>query len=142
MKRRKDYVAGTVPNELDYYRAIASAYKATAYLDFDEGKFSRVRDGMERYQLARPDDPEGYYLMGEAWRRDNPLGPDFSKAIAAYEQAIAADENYADAWREKGMAYRIQGEQAEARTALERYLALAPGAPDAGIIRAYLEDLQ
>ncbi len=141
-QRRKDYVAGTVPDEIDYYRAIAPAYLVTAQLDLEIGQFDRVREGLERYQIARPDDPEGYFLMGEAFRRENPLGPDFVAAIGAYEMALEKDAGYADAYREIGMACRIQGKVDEARGAFERYLALAATAPDAGIVRGYLEGLK
>lgn len=141
-KRRKDYVAGTVPDAVDYYRAIASAYLVTAKLDFEEGQFGRARQGLERYQLARPDEPESYFLLGEAYRRDNPLGPDFGTAIEAYKMAIEKDERYSDAHREIGMAYRIQGNNDEARYAFEQYLRLAGDAADAGIVRGYLEGLE
>jgi hypothetical protein len=40
------------------------------------------------------------------------------------------------------MAYRLQGKNAEARDAFERYLRLAADAPDAGIVRGYLEGLK
>lgn len=141
-QRKKDYVAGEVPPAIDYYRAIASAYLVTAKLDFDEGQFDRAREGLDRYVQARPKDPEGYFLMGEAYRRQNPKGPDFSKAIEAYEAAIDQDWRYADAHKEIGMAYRLLGDNDEARDAFERYLRLAPDAADAGIIRGYLEEMQ
>lgn len=141
-KRRKDYVAGTVPDALEYYRAIAPAYLVTAKLDLDEGQFGRAREGLGRYQQARPSDPEGYFLAGEAFRRENPLGPNFDDAIAAYSKAISTDTNFAAAYRELGMAHRIQGNTDHARDALQRYLLLASDAPDAGIIRGYLEVLK
>ena len=141
-KRKKDYVAGEVPPAIDYYKAIAPAYLVTAKLDFDEGQFARAREGLDRYVQAVPKDPEGYFLMGEAYRRENPKGPDFAKAIEAYEAAIDQDWRYADAHKEIGMAYRLMGENDAAIDAFERYLRLAPNAADAGIIRAYLEELE
>lgn len=141
-QRRKDFVPGSVPDPIGYYRAIAPAYLVTAKLDLDAGQFGRARDGLSRYQLARPDDPDGYFLMGEAFRRENPLGPAFDQALAAYGTVLEKASGYADAYREIGMAYRIQGRTEEARAAFERYLALARGAPDAGIVRGYLEGLQ
>lgn len=141
-KRRKGFAAGAVPEALDYYRAIAPAYIVTAKLDFEEGQFGRAREGLERYQLARPDDPEGYFLMGEAFRRETPNGPDFDNAIAAYAMAIEKDANYAQAHREIGMAHRILGNTPAARAAFERYLRMADNAADAGIIRGYMEALK
>lgn len=141
-KRRKGFAPGVVPEAIDYYRVIAPAYLTTARLDFTEGQFARARDGLARYQLARPDDPQGYFLMGEAYRRENPAGPDFDDALAAYETTVAKDASYAAAYREIGMAYRITGNTAKAREALERYLDVAGDAADAGIVRGYLEALQ
>ena len=141
-ERSKGYVPGRIPEAIDYYRAIAPAYLVTARLDLEAGQFGRARDGLARYQLARPYDPQGYFLMGEAFRRENPLGPDFDNAITAYGMALEKEERYADAYREIGMACRIQGKAEEARGAFQRYLALAGDAPDAGIVRGYLEGLQ
>lgn len=140
-KKRKGFVAGSVPDAVDYYRAIAPAYLVTAKLDFKEAQFGRAREGLARYQQARPDDPEGYFLMGEAYRRSNPTGPSFDDAIAAYSMAVEKDGGYAEAYREIGMAHRILGNTDDARSALERYLRLADDAADAGIVRGYLEAL-
>jgi hypothetical protein len=40
------------------------------------------------------------------------------------------------------MIQRMREEPAEARTNLLRYLELAPGAPDAGLIKSYVEELK
>lgn len=140
-RRKKTYVPGLIPDPVEYYRAIAPAYLVTARLDFEEGQFARAREGLERYQLARPDDPEGFFLQGEAFRRENPQGPEFSEAIAAYRSALNLDPRYHEAYRELGMAYRLQGETDSARDAFQHYLRLAADAPDAGIVRAYMEGL-
>ena len=141
-KRRKGYVAGEIPDPLDYYRAIAPAYVVNAKLDINEGQFSRARESLKKYLLVHPDDPEAHFLMAEAYRRENPLGPDFTDCTNSYYAALEHDSSYAEAHKELGMAYRQQGRNAEARAAFERYLALAADAPDAGIIRGYMEGLQ
>jgi len=141
-KRRKGHIAGEVPDSLGYYRAIASAFLVNAKLDIEEGQFGRARDALEKYLLVHPDDPEAHFLMGEAYRRQNPLGPDFEQSSQAYNMTLEHDSGYADAHKELGMAYRQQHQDVEARAAFERYLALAAEAPDAGIIRGYLESLQ
>jgi len=140
-KRRREHVPGSVPDADDYYRGIAPILKMNAKLDINETKYQRARDALDKYLRVRPDDPEAHYLVGETYRRENPLGPDFSDAIGAWEATLARDERHADAWRELGLARRILGETVAAREALERYVELAPGAADAGIVRWYLESL-
>ena len=89
-----------------------------------------------------PDDPDALFMLAETYRRESPAGPDFTEAVAGYERAIDSDPRYADAYRELGMAHRISGDNAAARSSLERYLAITPDAPDAGIVRGYLEGLE
>ena len=118
------------------------APRVTAKLDFKEAQFGRARDGLERYLLVRPGDAEGYYLMGEAYRRENPNGDNFDKAFENYQLAVAMNWRLAEAHREIGMAHRMLGNTEQARDAFERYLRVAPDAPDAGIVRGYLEGLE
>ena len=141
-KRRKDYVPGTMPDPLDYYRGIAPALLMNARMDISERQFSRVRDAMQKYLMVRPGDPEAYFLVGESYRLENPLGPDFSLSQAEYRKALEQDPGYAQAHKELGMTLRQQGQDAAARESFEQYLRLAPDAPDAGIVRGYLESLQ
>ncbi len=92
--------------------------------------------------MVHPDSSEAHYLMGETYRRQNPMGPDFTASMAAYQSALVQDSGYADAYKELGMAYRLQRQNQQAKEAFEKYLAFAADAPDAGIIRGYLEGLQ
>ena len=140
-KRRKGYVPGVVPDPLEYYRGIAPALLINARLDLGEQQYGRARESLEKYLLVRPGSPEAYFLIGESYRRENPRGPDFTQSREAYETALQQDSGYADAYKELGMAYRQQRMNGEALEAFEQYLALAPEAPDAGIIRGYMEGL-
>jgi len=140
--RKKSYVAGEVPDSEIYDRAIAPVFLINARLDINEQQFARARESLSRYVRVMPKDAEAHYLIGETYRRQNPAGPDFSSALSAYQRAAESDSGYADAYKEIGMAYRIQRENDKAATAFERYLALAGDAPDAGIIRGYLEGLK
>lgn len=141
-KRRKGYAEPPAPDPLVYYRGIAPALMINARLDIQERQFARAREALERYLLIHADDPEAHYLLGETHRRSNPRGPDFAECQRAYQAALALDSAFAPALEELGMTYRLQRQNAEARKAFERYLAAAPDAPDAGIIRGYLAGLQ
>jgi predicted Zn-dependent protease len=141
-KRQKDYVAGSVPDPLIYYRGIAPALIMNARLDISARQFDRAREALTKYLMVEPDDPEAYFLLGEAYRKENPQGPDFAPSQAAYRSALEQDSAYAPAHKELGMTHRVQRQNEAARAAFEEYLVHAEDAPDAGIIRAYLENLQ
>jgi len=140
-KKAKGYKPGVVPDSASYYRAVAPALLLNASLDLRDHYFDRARVVLEKYLSVIPS-AQAEFLVGETYRRSAPDGPDFQPRLAAYERAIALDDQYAPAYKELGMAYRQQRNTAAARTALQRYLQLTPAAADAGIIRGYLEELQ
>jgi predicted Zn-dependent protease len=141
-KRKKSYQQGEVPDSADYYQNIAPALLLNAKLDINEQQYGRAREALQKYIQVIPDDPEAHYLLGEAYRRQAPLGPEFTESLAAYREALNQDSGYAVAYRELGMAHRISGDSPAARTAFNRYLELSPESPDAGIVRGYLASLQ
>jgi len=141
-RRKKGYVEAPPADPLVYYRGIAPVLLVNARLDLQERQFVRAREALQKYLLVRPDDPQAHFLVGETYRRENPRGPDFSASQGAYQKALAQDSAYAPALKELGMTYRLKRQNAEARKALEQYLATDPAAADAGIIRGYLVGLQ
>ncbi|HVF83530.1 MAG TPA: M48 family metallopeptidase [Sphingomicrobium sp.] len=74
---------------------------------------------------------------GESLRLRN--SPQFhDRAALSYAAAVAFPDAPADAWRWHGIYLMKGGRQAEGRTALQRYLSLAPNAPDAPFVRQML----
>jgi serine/threonine-protein kinase len=63
------------------------------------------------------------------------------KALSLYRQAVAAAPAHAAAWRGLGMTAMKMGRNTDAAKAFERYLKLAPTAPDAARIREKLSEL-
>jgi predicted Zn-dependent protease len=141
-KRQKDHAPGIVPDPEVYYRGIAPALMINARLDLKERQFGRMRDALKKYLAVNPGDAEAHFLLGVSYRSENPLGPDFAKAQAAYRAALGQDPGHAPAYLELGMTHRIQGQDEQARENFEKYLEFAADAPDAGIVRGYLEGLQ
>jgi len=70
----------------------------------------------------------------QAWVRG-----DTRTALTLYKRALAANSGYAAAWRGAGLVYEKLGEKTAAHAAFQRYLQLAPNAPDAAGIRQRLE---
>jgi tetratricopeptide (TPR) repeat protein len=80
---------------------------------------SQVRRGEAALEQGRPDD-----------------------ALASFRAALENQPTMAAAFRGMGMAYAVQGHNAEALQAYERYLRLAPSAPDAAEIRQSIRELR
>jgi len=70
----------------------------------------------------------------QAWVRG-----DSRAALALYKRVIQASPTYAPAWRGIGLVHERLGDKPAARAAYQKYLQLAPGAPDAAGIRARLD---
>jgi Flp pilus assembly protein TadD len=66
---------------------------------------------------------------------------DVHGAAALLQKAKAARPGYAPTWRALGNVYDKLGERGQAKSAFQRYLALAPNASDAASVRQRLERL-
>ena len=69
------------------------------------------------------------------------LKGDTHGALTLLQSAKSAKPGYAPTWRVLGHVYERLGERGPAKTAYQRYLALAPNAPDAKTIRHRMENL-
>jgi hypothetical protein len=74
------------------------------------------------------------FYEGEVWRLRGARG-DNVLAAQSYAAAVAYPDAPAEAWRAHGYSLMKTGRHQEGRTALRRYLALAPNAPDAPMVR-------
>ena len=77
------------------------------------------------------------YYEGEIWRLRGEKG-DTALAAQSYAAAIAYPDAPPEAWRAHGYQMLRGGRAEEGRAALNRYLSLAPNAPDALMVRAEL----
>lgn len=80
------------------------------------------------------------YARGEIYRLRGGDG-DLDAALADYQAAIEKGSEPAETYRGMGAIYRIRKQPAEAKSSLQRYLELAPNAPDSSMIRSYLEEI-
>lgn len=77
------------------------------------------------------------YYEGEIWRLRGEKG-DAVRAAQSYAAAVAYPDAPPEAWRAHGYALMKSGHRTEAKSALSRYLAMAPNAPDAPFVRQTL----
>jgi len=80
------------------------------------------------------------YARGEVYRLRAGDG-DLDLALQNYQAAAALTGEPPEAHRAMGMIYRARKNASEARACFERYLKLAPQAPDALMIKNYVEEL-
>jgi beta-barrel assembly-enhancing protease len=78
------------------------------------------------------------YYEGEAWRLRGRDG-DRERSERSYALAITYSDAPAEAWRAHGYALLRAGRRDEARSALGRYLELAPDAADSAMVRYSLQ---
>jgi beta-barrel assembly-enhancing protease len=78
------------------------------------------------------------FYRGEIHRLRN--GQAYQQAAAlSYAESVKYPDAPADAWRWHGVMLMKQGRAVEGRTALQRYLAMAPNAPDAPFVRQMIQ---
>jgi predicted Zn-dependent protease len=110
----------------------------------DEVKRGRYDESlvlMNRLIEREPAHAELLYFRGEVRRLRNADG-DAAAALADFEAAVATGSPPAVTWRSMGHLYLARRQADAARAAWERYLAAAPDAADAPLIRQTLEQLK
>ncbi|HKX93591.1 MAG TPA: M48 family metalloprotease [Methylibium sp.] len=105
------------------------------------GQYEETLVLLDRLRTQRPQSALPLYFRAETRRlRDKP--EDADAALADLAAAAALPDVPAQAHRSAGLLHRARAEPAAAHAAFERYLAAAPDAPDAGIVRSYIAELQ
>jgi len=124
---RKEYAGHVAALRLDQVEILLQA-----------GALDRADTALE-VVIASGDTARAEYLRGElARRRDPGAEANTARALAAYSRALELPGAPAEALREQGYLYWRERDFPKARTAFENYLARAPQATDAPLVRWYL----
>jgi len=86
--------------------------------------------------------PSPHYLYARAEVRRLRPQADLDGALADLQAACALGNEPPQTHRSLGFVYRSQRRAPEAVASFQRYLELAPQAPDALMIRSYIEELR
>ena len=90
--------------------------------------------------IARsPQQAEFPYARAEVLRR-RARADDYDRALGDYAAAAGLGGEPPETYRGLGLIYRAQQQPSEANASFRRYLELAPNAPDALMIRSYMEE--
>lgn len=122
--------------------------KAVAPLRFgwlqDEVKRGQYEESLILFdRLIQHDtkDADVVFARGEVYRlRDE--GSDVERALADLDRASRMDKAPALAFRSLGLVHKQRNDPAAAVQAFESYLAKAPDAPDAALVRSYLTEMK
>jgi beta-barrel assembly-enhancing protease len=110
-------------------------------LDYERKKFKTAAAMFEKALLANNKDHLSHYYMGKiASETGGSAG--LQQAVTHLTTAVQLNENFADAYRELGLAYYKQRNKPKAIEAFERYLSLNGGAKDAEPIKRYVNELK
>jgi predicted Zn-dependent protease len=137
-------VEGRSGGEVDaerYDDAVVEVLLVSAEIALDRFEVDAAKESLDRHLARRPNSPRGQFLLGRVLQQQDPDGEASAAAIAAFERAREGIPDDPDLLRAIGLAYRKVGRRQDAQQALDRYLALAPEARDAAILRAYVESL-
>jgi predicted Zn-dependent protease len=109
--------------------------------EIKRGQYEETIAMLDRKLKDRPERGDYVYCRAEA-RRLRGKGQDLEQARTELTAAAAMKRTPPQAYRSLGLLLRTTQDKAGAAAAFSRYLELAPIAPDAGIIKVYISELQ
>lgn len=127
-----------ISNTEEYKRRTRRIVIAVGKLDFKLKRFNTCKAMMEKALRADDKDPVPHFYIGRVALDQG----DHKGAIDHLEKAIEMKRDYAEAYRELGTAHYMAGEPKQAIAAYERYLKLAPDAPDRVKIEEAIRELR
>lgn len=136
VKERFPTVSGKTGHEV-YAEKIAPVLLESAAMDLSFGRWSWAEQAIKRYRNLRPQSAEGYFQMGELFRRRSQKG-DHQNAEKEYRAAIEQDPSYAPPYGGLGRIYLKSGRKEEARREFAQYLVLSHQAEDRAYVEQYL----
>lgn len=108
--------------------------------EVNRGRYEESIALFTRMIEAIPGQPDLLAARGEVYRRHGG-DKDQELAIADFRGAATLGGEPPEVHRNLAMIYRRRGEPELARVSLQRYLEMAPMAPDAPMIKSYIEEL-
>jgi beta-barrel assembly-enhancing protease len=125
----------------EYQQVIAPLRFGWLRDEIKRGQYEESLVLFDRMLSNKPADTEVLYARGEVYRLRADKD-DAGRALEDLGRAAAAEKPPVEAFRSLGLVHKQQRDAPAAVASFEKYLALAPDAPDAGLMRAYLSELK
>jgi len=143
--RRADLLqlAGTTPGRLgeDEFLKATSTHRLDWMLDeVKRGQYEESLLLFDRMLAKRANDAQALFSRGEVYRLR--AGPDdFAKSLADLNETVRLESAPLQAHRSLGLLHKQRSDAVAATQAFEKYLSVAPDAPDATLIKTYISGL-
>jgi predicted Zn-dependent protease len=132
---------GGVANDVAWQAIIQPHLRDWLNEEVKRGQHEESLAFLNRASARATGKPDYLFARGEVYRLRGGE-TDVQAALDDFRAAAALGNEPPETHRGLGMIYRQQKRGAEARASFDRYLELAPQAPDALMIRSYLEELR
>lgn len=127
--------------EEEHEKAVAKLKQQTARANFQKQEYAQAARGLAEAVERNPNDARAQYDLGRVlWAQGGAKNAE--RVLEAYGSAIQADPTLAEPWRDAGLVFYELRDVNRAAKAFERYLQLAPDAPEGPKIRAFLNAMQ
>ena len=133
--------AGGITGEDRYRKVIAPLRLGWLQDEVKRGQYEESLVMFDRMLAREPGDAEVLYARGEVHRLRDDAG-DLDLARSDLDAASRGPKAPAETFRALGLVHRQRNDRAAAVQAFETYLAQAPQAPDAAMVRSYLAELK
>jgi beta-barrel assembly-enhancing protease len=133
--------AGLRTGEEEYQKAAERLSQQNAMANFQNQDYARAQRGLAAAIERNPNDANAQYNLGRVlWAQGG--ARDADNVLEAYAAAVQLDPNFAAPWREIGVVFYEMRDVNRAAKAFDRYLQLAPDAPEGPKIRAFLNAMR
>jgi predicted Zn-dependent protease len=123
--------------EEDYQKIADRLQKENAVANLQSQEYARAQRGLAAALERNPNDAQAHYNMGRVlWAQGGAQNAE--QVLEAFGNAIQLDPSFAAPWRDAGIVFYELKDVNRAAKAFDRYLQLAPDAPEATKIKAFL----
>jgi predicted Zn-dependent protease len=127
--------------EEEYEKAVEKLKQQNAMANFQSQEYSRAQRGLAAALDRNPNDANTHHNLGRVlWAQGGVQNAE--RVLEAYGNAIQLDPTLAAPWRDAGLVFYELRDVNRAAQAFERYLQLAPDAPEGPKIKAFLNAMR
>jgi len=123
--------------EAEHMAAVEHLKQATAMANYEGKQYAQAARSLQASLDRNPSDAQAHYNLGRVlWAQGNEQNA--QRAMDEFATAVQLDPKMAAPWRDAGVILYEMRDVNRAAQAFEKYLQLAPDAPEAPQIKAFL----
>jgi beta-barrel assembly-enhancing protease len=140
LSRLTESEGGGFIGEAEFRRAVDPWLPGLLEDELKRAQYGQTLVLLDRMMKRLPQRADLAYFRGEALRMRGEPG-DAQAAMAQLDAAVSLGQEPPQTYRALGYLQKQAGELQLARSAFSRYIERAPDAPDAGLIKSYLQEI-